>query len=276
MRHLMTYTMVSLREGLGRTGESAVDDNDLTGDKAMAVDQAQHGLSDIVGGAAALERRIAGAAGHQSLVVLGEGSLHPITFHPPGGNGIDANLRPEGVGEGLRQVGDRGLASCVGKRLRAGAQAGDAAGVDDAAVRRFSEQRHGGPSDEKKSEDVDGKDAVPVLDLHSIQVLGLYIDGRARVVDQHIQAPEFPFGRFEHGPHACVIAHIAAIHQRSRAGGFGLARGGPGRFLATAEIDDHVVAIPGHRQCRTAPNACGRPRNQGYWSLATHPGHPNL
>ena len=81
-------------ESSGGTGEAAVNDDDFTGHKTVALDQAHHGLGHIVGSDTALERRELGALAHQVVVFVAQHALHPLAFHPPRRHRIDANFWP--------------------------------------------------------------------------------------------------------------------------------------------------------------------------------------
>src|SRR3954462_5390200 len=64
-----------VRPQLGGAGEAAVDDDDFAGDEAVALDEAHHGLGDVVGGDDALERRRLGALAHQVVLLVLEHAL---------------------------------------------------------------------------------------------------------------------------------------------------------------------------------------------------------
>src|SRR5438874_9868526 len=132
VRHRIIAT---LAPNSGGAGVATVDDDDFAGDEAVRLDEAHHGLGDVVGGDDALERRALRALAHQVLVFVLQHALHPVAFHPARRDGVDADLRSEVPGERLGEVHHRCLARRVRQRLGPGPQADDARGIDDAALR---------------------------------------------------------------------------------------------------------------------------------------------
>src|SRR5258708_6096420 len=208
-------------------GVAAVDDDHLAGDEAVGLDQAHHGLGDVVGGDDALEGRRLRPLAHQVLVLVPEHALHPVAFHPAGRDRVDADVGAEVPGERLGEIDHRGLACGVGQRLRAGTQAADARRVDDAPF-RFLQHGRCGPGDLEKPAHIDREDAVPFLQRQGLEILRLPRRGGAGVVDQHIEAAESLLHRLQHGAHRGLIADVAA-HQQPPGGELLRLRAGFGR-----------------------------------------------
>src|SRR5512135_3080728 len=80
------------------TRKAAVNDDDFAGDETVMQDQAQHAVGDVVFRAAAFERRVFGAAGHQPVIIFRQRPFHPLAFDPSRRHGVDADLGTERVG----------------------------------------------------------------------------------------------------------------------------------------------------------------------------------
>jgi len=95
---------------------------------------------------------------------------------------------------------------------------GDGGQIDDRRLATLAQARHGLADAQKLTRDIDGQGAFPIGQRQGFDSAGG--PGHAGIVDQHIQAAEFPVHQFEHRRDIGLARYVgdAAVYLRQSFG----------------------------------------------------------
>jgi hypothetical protein len=199
---------------------TAVDREDRAGDVVACRGAEEEGCSGEVGGLAPAT----GGDAFEDLAVAGLVGLEGFGVgggDVAGSDGVDLNaFGGPLVGEGLGELGDAALGSCVGRDADAALEAEEAGDVDDLAASFSGHDVSGDELGElEDAGEVDLQDVLPGVE-GSVDG-GVAVDG-AGVVDEDVDATEVVVDAAEEGLGACGVGEIGLE------GGGGATGGGDG------------------------------------------------
>ncbi len=220
---------------------TGIDQDGLTGHKAMTFDHLHDAFRDIVRRARMLLGRVFLDAFHVFVIAVALPILLPFGADEAGTDRIDPNFRRQNTRQGKRHRIHRPFRRRVGNRAADTGDAGNRSDIHNRPVTGRPQRLLRRAYHLESSEDIDRERALPNFRCQRLQIRVIDVSGRARVVDQHVKASPFRCRLVDDPAAIPVIGDIALDEQDFRSRSLALRDRILGFVRAARVVDGDIV-----------------------------------